>query len=388
MMAQGRSRGAGGRFLAVSLALAFLALSASCGDDDDGPSSVAPQLSGNEGVEASSGLAISTVLSFGSFTTGIPFGGGFGKRADVPHPIDTAVNVGFAYAAALKNGSRPAQYAPLPCDDGGSVDLSCSSNSSSSTMEITYNNCTVVDTVSNTTTTMNGTLSVTVQDPAACDSGSVADSVETTMVINEFSATVIDNETQDTIESFTADLTVHNVPTVLGCEGWSGTTTMNGSYGIVAGELVDISFTATNLTYEASSTGDPGSCLNTLVLNGSASINDHVNDVSFAQTFVDLTITSQDLINDRQQVTLDGRVTTNCVGQVIFQTIDPIITVGGAGCPAGGTLLVTLPGDVVAQVIYTLEGGVDFDYNNDDVVDESFTSCEDPEIAQCQYPTL
>ena len=69
---------------------------------------------------------------------------------------------------------------------------------------------------------------------------------------------------------------------------------------------------------------------------------------------------------------------------LVFATIQPILFVGGAECPAAGVLEVSLSGGESAHVIYTPAGGVQLDVGGDGTIEASFISCDDDDLKDCE----
>jgi hypothetical protein len=98
----------------------------------------------------------------------------------------------------------------------------------------------------------------------------------------------------------------------------------------------------------------------------------------------DLILTVTELANDRVAFTIDGGALADCLGAIEFETIEPIIFVGGAECPVDGTIEVTLPDNSRGSISFLIEGGIAFDYGADGTVDATLASCNHDDIRDCE----
>ena len=390
MVCSGRRSRVGSRSLLWSIvAMAILGLAVSCGNDNGSPAPT-PPLTGTEGIQASSGLIISTITGISSIF--LPLSGiGLGKSAEsrgllVPRPLDSAIRIALASSAGEgKDRTSPAIAVLDTCPDGGTRDISCTVDEAGSHIQIVFANCAEADTSDTTTTTLNGTITLDAASPFVCLTGSVPDSVAVTIAFHNVTATVVKDVTSQTIGSINANFSIATVPGDSGCAGKNGTMTVDGSVAVVSlEEAIDVAAAFHSLVIQHSSAGIV--CVETFVLNGGAGIQDNTTGRQFSETFENFTVTSTHLDNDREELTLDGTISTNCLGSVVFQTIQSLLRIGSADCPAAGQLRVTLPGNPPGDVYFTKLGGVDFDYDADGAVDRSFASCDDDSIKACNYP--
>ncbi len=363
-------------------AAALLALVAGCGDDGGGGTPVTPPLEGQEAAEASFGVAGTTFESIGAIFDGIPDLDNLGGKAPAGRTRYSGLMAALAAADRAKDRVVASTRVPVPCEGGGTRDISCTVDETGSHFTGIFDNC-VIDTSGGASTTINGTITVDVADPLACFSDSFPDSVAVTIVFDNFSIVVKDTS-EIIVDIFTADMTLAVEPTEPGCDGYDGTISIDGTLDALSlFDDLNITIIADNLVLTRTSVfGKP--CTSVLAITGSAFLSD--GEESFSETFTDLTLTHMDF-GTYDCVTIDGTVSTNCTGTITFDTISPVYTNNDADCPYAGVVEVTLPDDSVARITFLDTGGIAFDYPADGTPDVTFDSCDDPEIATCDYPS-
>jgi len=163
-------------------------------------------------------------------------------------------------------------------------------------------------------------------------------------------------------------------------EASKGTMTLDGYNSDVDG--ADHRFARfTSFSVDLVADGDP--CIVHATLNG------HVERRSspgagFSATYDNFLITEREEGTGVVLVTQDGTLTTECVGAVEYETLEPLRLAAGASCPTAGLLRITLPNGAQSLTRYTGSGGVEVDFGADNVVDETFASCTDPALSLCQ----
>ncbi len=377
MMRNGRSVCLGNRFVWLGAAVALLGLVVSCGDDGGGGTTATPPLAGQEAAEASTGVAFSTFAMVGGVFDAIPDLDNLGGSKAVGRTQYSAIKVALKAAAIAKNRADAATRVPVPCEGGGTRDLSCTVDETGSHFTGVFVDC-VIDTSQGASTTINGSVTLDTADPLACFSDSIPDSVAVTIAFNDFSIVVKDTGGV-IVETFNADLTLAVAPSGPGCDGYDGTISIDGTLDAISiFDDLNLTLIADNLVITTTSVqGKP--CTTTAVVTGGVFISD--GETSFSEV-VDLTLTHRDF-GTYDCVTIDGTVSTNCTVGLTFETISPVYTNDGADCPYAGVVDVTLSDDTVARITFTDTGGVTFDYPVDGTPDVSFDTCDDPEIEDC-----
>lgn len=367
----GVSSGATRRISAVCAAFGMLLFAASCGDDDDGGGPSGPPVTGEEAVQASAGVALATLTSIGTVFD-LPTGPGALKVGERSPSLREVIRIAFEAAASKSAGNE--------CSGGGTADVTCFTEDNTTVFSSTWSQC-VEETglPDSSTITTDGSVSLVAEIPDACIFKILPDSIGVTL---DLDFTIVRRDSLGAaIDSFGADVSIATEPTGAGCEGLNGVVTIDGTFTFLDALLGEgLSFSADNLTISASSEGDP--CTSTLVVNGGASVE---HDSEFSATYANLTLTHTEVAAG-DSVTIDGTVTTNCVGTVVFDTIEGIIIPGDDECPIAGLVEVTIQGNTSAWISFTAEGGVEFDFDMDGEAEVIFPDCDDHDIPHCHNP--
>jgi len=145
--------------------------------------------------------------------------------------------------------------------------------------------------------------------------------------------------------------------------------------------LVDSESAIHALQIEVDSTGQPGACTVDVTLRGSMTNADFGVGTQFTTDFVDF-----DLVQLPQAgallLTLNGLVDTDCLGDVMLSTIEPVRIPPRGTCFTAGRLEAQL-GDGTVSVSYTESSGLDLDFGADGSVDRHFASCADVPADKC-----
>ncbi|MFN0152191.1 MAG: hypothetical protein ACKVU1_15925 [bacterium] len=354
-----------------------------CGGDDNDPP-MTPGITDAESFEVASGAAITTIASMTALVGDLPGvdvgDGGLGKRAGGLSPMRLAWEVARARIDAahkLRDGAGSTPF--VDCGAGGTAEEQCDVEAGVATATITFNDCT--ETGKEGTAILDGVVSIAVDRPAFCLNGEVEEGDGVTLDFDNLTATLKD-PTQAVIESFAADITMAFVNEGPGCAGDDASFTMNGSMSSMSvGGATDLSLVANNLLVAVSSVGSP--CVVTLRIDGSLSVDDAAGERAVSQSYDDFVMTFTEMPNVRFGFTLDGSIDVECVGRVTFDTIEQVIFIGAAECPADGLVEVTLENGTKARIGFTTAGGIEFDQGADGSVETTFPSCHHNDIEDC-----
>lgn len=383
MNANGAGKQATWRALLCGALLGATIVGAGCGDDDD-DAPVTPGLSDVESFEVASGAAISTIASMTTLVgdlPGVDIGdGGRRKRAGAASPMRLAWDAARArLAGAGKHGDGAPRSPFVDCSGGGTAEEQCDVAEGVATAAITFDNC--IESGEEGTITLDGAVSIAVDRPAFCVTGEVEEGDAVTLAFNDMTA-VLRDPTEAVVESFAADITMSFLDEGPGCAGDDASFMMNGTMSSMsAGGATDFDLVVNNLLVAVSSAGEP--CVVTLQIDGSMSVDDAAGERALSQSFDDFAMTFTALPNDRVAFTLDGALDVECVGNVMFETVEPVIFVGFAECPADGLVEVTLENGVKARIGFTTEGGIELDHGADGSVEQTFPSCHHDDIEDC-----
>lgn len=214
-----------------------------------------------------------------------------------------------------------------------------------------------------------------------------------------FSLELIDTETfayvllfADQVESFEAEsggCSIDQPDSIgLGLRG-DGTRFISGvQRTVISDDQGDVVFdqqSAADVSIDVSSSLESEGCAVEARLNGVLTSNDFNAGVDFTAEYSEFAV-SQLPTDDGLLLGLDGTVSTDCVGDVTVQTLEPLRLPAGAECPTGGSLEALVSGGS-ATVNYTASGGVELDYGSDGSIDDTFDSCEELTSDTCTGPS-
>lgn len=313
-------------------------------------------------LERTAGAASSILVALVTLLTDIPvFGGDSG-------------------AAAVSAGGRAA--ALEPCQDGGTLDVSCQASGGNSTLTTSWSNCRIRDDVTGVVATSDGTFVMVVASGDVCTTGVIPSNVHTMTHFTSFSTTYTDGSGTLITQVSLPDLWETVDPSGSGCAGPNGTFALNGSFAVTTPVLdINLSGTANSLSMQTTSSGVP--CAADVITNGSLFLTDGANDRRFLASFAGTHARFQPGPNDSILGSLDGPLDLSCVGGMTLTTETPL-TLPGGGCPTGGRLSVDFEDGTSGRIHFTSSGGVEFDYNADGSVDNTVSSCRDSSISQCR----
>jgi hypothetical protein len=251
-----------------------------------------------------------------------------------------------------------------------------------STATLVFNDCRSIEEEEDVT--LDGSIALAVSDPTFCDSGELPETGMFTISLNDLALTV-KNNVGVTVGSLAADFTMEVENSGSGCDGNDASITMDGSINSFApGEGVDATIVADDLSMSVSSETEGENCVITMMVDGSLTATDRAGERNVHAAYDDLILTVTELANDRVAFTIDGGALADCLGAIEFETIEPIIFVGGAECPVDGTIEVTLPDNSRGSISFLIEGGIAFDYGADGSVDATLASCNHDNIRDCE----
>lgn len=367
--------------LCVCVGLAIAAFGIGCGDDDDdNDNPMDPALTGPEGVEASSGVAISTVKSLQTLfsTVGNPLGGA-GKLSEMK-PLELAMAIARArYDATAKNDPKFAILEDCPL--GGTAESTCVEVAGVSAQTLSFADCVLQE--NETRITVNGSIGVGVADTNFCETQTIPETGTASFGFNNFSVTVKNLDGVE-LSRFAADFEMEIENEEGGCAGNDASVMMDGTIDTYQpGEGVDAELTADNLSLSISSTGSLA-CIVTIVADGSLSMIDRAGEREAQVSYDDLELEFTELPNQRVDFTIDGGVHNECLGNISFETLDPVTFVGNAECPIDGTIEVTLSDNTRHRFTFLENGGITFDFGADGTDLVTLDSCHHDEIRDCE----
>lgn len=324
------------------------------------------QLGGEQAVEASVGVAVSTLRSLPQFFL-------------VPAlELEPLTNGSLRTRQRITNGATggPSEFT---CAGGGSKEIRCVVDERGETsLDISYRGCRE-DT--GNTNTRNGSLSIEALDPDLCRTGILRDDLPFSFELSRFSSVVTDDGGAE-IARFTASLRESVVPEPGGCFTLDGTRTVAGTFDIeVPNSGLDLSLTARELALEISSTGSP--CEQRIAVDGGLEVDDRARGERYSQTF-DEALFAVSQPGGLTLLSVSGEVSNSCIGVVDFISEAPLRIEPLGECPTGGTLTLEFADGNAGAIRFTSGGGVEIDFGNDGVAERSVTSCLDASLSRCE----
>lgn len=333
------------RYAESVLAIVFTSV---VGCNGGGAGNQAP-LQGEEAVEASAGVAVSTIIALSQFWPRNP-------------------------------GQTPADV----CADGGERSASCNEVDGQSRFETTLSDCRAYTPDLGGTIFVDGYYVFVFDDPYACANGPAADAPQT-FDVRGYTWRLIDdggNELQSYSATFTQTTTLRGE----GCWGPNQTRVVDGSIAersTFSG--LDLGLAADQLTVNVDSIptsvfGSPDirDCAVIIGADGRVAITDDANGRRFGQRFDAMTVT---FLTEGEMI--DGAVANDCIGNATFETIEPLSFNRIDECPVAGLIKVRFDDAPTAALRFTTAGGVEVDYDDDGQADKIVPSCRDAALAQC-----
>ena len=332
-------------------------------------------------VELATGVAISTVVAVGDLSSqsaaagiGAAAAGPVESGAGFFGTATTIANAGLSAAlpapVTAGEGSAAVTYA---CPLGGTLNGTCTPSGNSTTVNATLSDCAMYETGTSNVVTASGGLVETVALANACGVTFSPATTAFTARVTNFSATLRDS-TGAVLERLTGgNFTLTWTPAGQGCAGANGTQTYDGSlhYETDAG-AVKLTLAARALSLQTTYSGTP--CTQAVTVSGGLDVTDEGGGRVFTAGFANTHVTLVDQGNNVFEATLDGPLSTDCLGDVQFQTVAPLEFPGGSECPTGGTIGLTRSDGINGRIEFTTTG-VGFDFNADGSVDLSVPNC-------------
>lgn len=163
-----------------------------------------------------------------------------------------------------------------------------------------------------------------------------------------------------------------------------GMRSLDGFLQEIAGDadtLVVNESTHLSLSIDVGSEPDTLGCRIDAVLNGQLTSADSIARSQFTAGLSDLAL-SQVPQGGAVALDINGTVSTDCVGGVGVETLEPLRLNQSSDCFSGGRLRAQLA-EGTAIIGYTPNGGLELDFGGDGSIDERVDSCEDLSSEQC-----
>ena len=367
---------------ASALLLAALLLLPGCGG------STAPVVfTGAAAAQAASGAAVSIATTFGVDLAGLA--GLFDSSAAPPSTIGFATSVlRSVRREALSENQNTAGNAVIiadTCPCGGAIQKSCGITKTTSVFAASLANCCITDDLlPGKQIFATGGLLLTVDDPSACLGAGVLPSSTQTLSFSNFGIIVNDASGSRAGTLVAAGLNLSYEPTgSTGCAGPDATFILSGGLDVTSTtDGLNLALSFVNLTSDSQSTAGTGACQGQALLNGTLAVSDRAGGRSFSVGFSDTGIASSSS-GTAVDVSIDGTTALSCTGEATFTTAEPLALASGETCPTAGRLTVALP-DGTSGIHYTSAGGLEIDIGDDGSVDQSFATCDDPQLARCR----
>jgi hypothetical protein len=172
------------------------------------------------------------------------------------------------------------------------------------------------------------------------------------------------------------------------CTGSSrGTLTLNGArsdletcIGCPRAPFEQLLARFEDFTVELDASGSP--CVLRARLNGQVDRENRSTGERFSTIYEDFLITeTQD--EDGVLITQDGTINTDCLGDLEYETIEPLHLAAGEICPTAGLLRIRLSDGRASLTRYTATGGAELDFDADGKVDKTVASCTGASLRYC-----
>lgn len=165
-----------------------------------------------------------------------------------------------------------------------------------------------------------------------------------------------------------------------------GSRFFDGTLRQIAGDgsgnvLIDEASAVNALDIEVSSQPESLGCRVNALLEGELTSADFIAGTQFTAGFSQVELSQ---LPEGEAVALDinGTLTTDCVGEVTVETLEPLHLTESSECFTGGRLRAELA-DGAAIIGYTPNGGLEIDFGADGSVDERVDSCQELVSEQC-----
>jgi hypothetical protein len=305
-------------------------------------------------------------------------GGGGGTRAlQGEAAVEAAAGVAVSTIIALAEfwPTSPGPEEADPCADGGQGRTTCDVTGDQSHWETSLSSCRRFLPEMGVTIFTDGNYAYVVDDPYACTEG-LPDGAPVTLDVRDYTQRAVDDGGNE-LSRFSG----HYIQTTTlrgeGCAGLNDTRVLDGTMQhrfVTAG--LDIEITADQLTIDVDSYGEP--CAVRVSPNGRLAVADHANGRRFGQIFGNAQVTFQEGF-----AAIDGDIANDCIGNAVFETLEPLYTDRLDECPIAGFIRVSFVDGARATVRFTDSGGVEIDYDDDGHPDKVAASCHDAALAEC-----
>jgi hypothetical protein len=166
-----------------------------------------------------------------------------------------------------------------------------------------------------------------------------------------------------------------------------GTLTLNGSrsdldtcIGCPKAPFEHLLARFENLTVELDASGSP--CVLQAKLNGQVDRENRATAERFSTIYEDFVITeTQD--GDGVLITQNGTIDTDCLGDLEYETLEPLRLAAGETCPTAGLLRIRLSDGRASLTRYTESGGAELDFDADGKIDKTAASCTGASLRYC-----
>jgi hypothetical protein len=145
--------------------------------------------------------------------------------------------------------------------------------------------------------------------------------------------------------------------------------------------LTDTSTGVDGLEIDVFSEQESSGCRVDALLDGALTSTDFGAGAQFTAGFSDVEV-SQLPDGDAVALGINGTLTTDCIGDVTVETLEPLRFAGSSDCFTGGRLRTEVE-DGAAIIGYTPNGGLELDFGADESVDERLDSCQELASEEC-----
>jgi hypothetical protein len=258
------------------------------------------------------------------------------------------------------------------CPDGGSEKIYCDADATTSTVRMVADHCTEDD--AGSLRQENGTVTMILNDPLVCETGTI-DFGNMTAHCNSFTETVKVGGELVTRMAMNGTISRIEGPDV-GCPFTGGSVSADIRLDFLSLEdEMDGTVIVNDLQVTDEVTA--GTCAELITINGTLGLDDRSDGDSVRQTFSNFQVGIQEDVGGTV-VTLDGQATAKCVGDVVFDTLEPLSIPTDAECPTAGLIQVTIARTAeTATVRFNPDGSVDIDLGADGSVELTRATCDD-----------
>ncbi len=330
-----------------------------CGGSSDDQAQVVRE--GEEAVQAAVSASVSIATAFEALVD----------------PAGTGIRGVFAGLAASGNRSTSNQSARAveqPCPAGGFVDGDCRESGGRTVVRSVSRGCAVVDEFG-VRTVADGELVATIDLIDVCGGPGIPRGAPATFELRDYSEeSSLDGQAFLRIEA--GRLVQRVVPEGGGCSPNQGLTSLDGDYRVLAPGFA-IGLGMSGLVLDTDSAGSP--CTESIVASGRLQIDDPGRGARLVADLDDLRVGYRRGFDGAAEVTLDGRGSIDCVGEVELSTTVELALFGS--CPFQGELGIETR-EQVAEAVFS--DGVAFDYGANGSIDFEADFCGSESLTVCR----